>query len=452
MSQNKNGDREEKEFSTLVRTIDDRLEDIEDETYDQPALFIQELLERSSNQYEALFKIVRNLCIDSDNLSHIKFGDEESKEEEKYHVFDILQGIERDYTRIAELPFQHEFYYFIKDILTNLKIESDVVVIPGNSAAVFVERSSERYEPLIKRDLEFYTEMNKDHRIIEYQRTELKNPESFPLLIHELFHVFIDENQEEVKSVVSEIESQLSPGESNYAVEILVDFLSINYAGPVYAHTMSKMPEKVGSHTDLVHPNTDQREHYLFEYLDYIEERNARLPIEDMDIISQAKSSIGEQGNSDIIDDFVAIQSDVEELMDEFSIPTYHTVYDNIKSELGMPDASKNQVKNTLHELFIYSEPGLEEKNNSSQIEIDDSQTDSDSNSEPPKPNVAAPIRPVFLLNLLLEDDRESSKLYEPYLAAFKRWYVRKRTSEARDRDIDQTPEHDRNNKELGGF
>lgn len=113
----------------------------------------------------------------------------------------------------------------------------------------------------------------------------------------------------------------------------------------------------------------------------------------------------------------------------------------------------KNQVKNTLHELFIYSEPGLEEKkNNSSQIEIDDSQTDSDSNSEPPKPNVAAPIRPVFLLNLLLEDDRESSKLYEPYLAAFKRWYVRKRTSEARDRDIDQTPEHDRNNKELGGF
>lgn len=447
--------REKKEFSTLVRTIEDRLEDIDQETYDQPALFIQKLLRRSSDQYNALFKIARDMCEDSESLSHIEFGEEESEEEEKYHVFDILQGIQRDYVRIAELPFQHELYYFVKNILTNLKIESDVVVIPGNSAEVFVERSSKRYEPVIKTNLEYYTEMDKNHRIIEYQRTELKNPESYPLLIHELFHVFLDENKEKLNSIISKIEGQLSREESNYAAEILVDLLSVNYTGPVYAHTISKMPEKVGSHTDLVHANIGQREHYLLKYLEYIEERNASLPVTDIDVISQAMDTIGESDDDiEILDDFEDIQSSVEELMEELNIPAYHNIYDNIKLELGMPDASEKQIKNTLHELFLYSETDSNVNNGSlHQTSVSHIQTDSDNDPDPPKPNVAAPIRPVFLLNLLLEDDREASELYEPYLAAFKKWHVRKRTSEIRNKDIDQTPEHERHkNEDLGRF
>lgn len=398
-------------FDALERIIDRTIKEIEETDNTSPIVFHQEDLDTVDNLFSQILQSLRKMCSDSSMRPM-----ESDLEEVRKDIFDQIQEITYNFEGVHSDDIPLDLYYLLKDFTEDLQLNQPIVINAGNSTDIFIEKLLNRYSVAGGVVPNLYTDIEDSQlRLIEFQRSELSDPENYPLLIHELFHV--TDIWEEAVDELERIPTDIPENESE---EVAVDLLSINYLGPVYGITASRMPNKIGDHQDWEHPSKDTRIKYLLDYIDYLNsETGGDSNIIDRRIRQEAREELSndlDRGNIDYeISEFERVQQSLEETFERRDIPSYIKERPDLESYLGMPDAGDDQLQEMVNRLFLESEKNKE---------------------------VALPVKPLLLLNLLcLIEESETSSLKQVYLSSFRKWYVRRKTRDETERDIIQVPE-----------
>lgn len=398
-------------FEALAGTIERIAERVEGNENDFSIVFLQTRLDTTDEVYSGILNALSDLCTEPDLRPT-----ESDTEEVRYDIFDQIQEIQRSIegVRSEDVPF--DLYYLLEDFTLDLGIDVPIVVSAGNSSDIYIQRLLEKFRIATGIVPNLYGEVGESqHHILEFQRSELIEPESYPLLIHELFHV--SDIWQELSDTLERKTPEIPENERE---EVSVDLLSVNYLGPAYAVTTARMPDKVGDHRDWVHPSKDTRIKYLLCYLEYLESRpDSPSNILDKKTINSATEELEKRLNEAEVDytleEYNEVQKVAEEILEENGTPSYLQQRSNMRGYLGMPDADNEQLLRMVNRLFLNTEENQE---------------------------VALPVKPLLLLNLIpLMEDTETSELAEVFFTSFRKWFVRRKTSEDTGRRIIQIPD-----------
>jgi hypothetical protein len=260
-------------------------------------------------------------------------------------------------------------------------------------------------------------------RVIQFPRSEFRRPINYSLLVHECFHI-----KERLLSDVQDKLDEVEDIPKNVQEEICVDLVSLNYVGPAYGYSMMRIPDKIGRHESLLHPNHQTRVQYIQQFLEYIEKKEVNDSSEVVQrtlgdepdyhsVFSKSQSVVNQEAEERLnneqehisIDNFEEVQQYIEEIFKQHSIPTYVSERGNLKQYLGMPAGSPQKLSENL-DNFLLANSGNE---------------------------IALPIKPILLFNLLLSvENLEQKRLESVVLSSFKKWYVTRKTREAKGQDI----------------
>lgn len=404
------------EFEALQADVVAATEEIRNDTANAPFRFLKDFYAGLDTFLLQVLDSLEELCEEDE------YRPSDKSEDIKDGTFKELQRVRQIRTRLHSPDVQENLYFLLEDIKTDLKIQLDIGLEPGQKFLIgdLLNRFG------ILRRIVFWriwSEEETNLKIIRLPRTELHRPLSYSLMIHECFHVK-DDLISSVENKIGDLDVDI---DENRKEEVCVDLLSLNYMGPVYGRRVAEIPDKIGQHEATVHPKPETRLQYTLQYIEWLMDRQSGG-------VSDRGSSIQQElgDTQDYHPVFISLQNDMKSklterevasvklfsknefnelqecitgLLDEEGIPTYAGERYQLREYLGMPKAEPSLVTDKL-EKFLF---------------------DAEKNQE-----TALPVKPILLLNLILQvDDYEAKDLETVILLSFKKWFVADRTRDA---------------------
>lgn len=408
------------EFEALRADVKITMEEIENEENRPRLTFLREF-------YDSLDSFLMDALESLDNLCGKDSIRPQGKEETvKDGAYQELQRVRRIRSAIHSDSIPIELYYLLEDIKNDLRIDQQIGLDPGSKPGrkFLIEYPKNRFDILRKIVYSnIWGDDAENLQIINMPRTEIQRPLSYSLIAHECFHnkdVLIEQVKDKFHSMDADINEE-------YMNEMAIDLLSLNYMGPVYAERLIRIPKKIGEHRSNPYPDLDTRLGYSLQYIKWLlEQRDSSPPdlpmqkkiIEDEkkplflqlegEIHSELQNSVS--GSSAFQpEEFAALQDHIHRLFLSNDIPTYEEERAEIRKYLGMSNADVHTLSEKMERFLL----------------------DSPENRE-----VALPIKPTLLLNLLILVNGYTDKdIRETVLLSFKKWYVTKKTRDQLERE-----------------
>lgn len=339
------------------------------------------------------------------------------------HVFADLQRVRQFRENLHSDVLPNDLYYFLLDICDDFNINDSILFRPRREIAVrdVAEYFDEKFE-VERHDSDFYStwkeNINKANcYVIGFPISEMRNPMNFCLIAHECLHTAKSPNSENTelwKYFQNEYASDdITCIDQDHREETILDLISLNYLGPIYALRVTQLPERLGYRTSHRHMSLDARIDYSIKYLEYIEGESewwsSRHPLFEeirQNVLEKLKNRRYEhedEQDKELLSEFDTLQDSIESYLNDENIPTYLRQVQKLKEYLGMRSAGDTKVHDKINRFV------LDEERNK---------------------NIALPVKPILLLNLLvLYDWQQVTELRDPTLLSFKKWYVTKKTN-----------------------
>lgn len=338
------------------------------------------------------------------------------------HVFVDIQHVRQFRENLRSDVVPSNLYYFLLDICDDFDIDAPIVFRPRREIVIrkIADYFDEKFE-VERHDSDFYRQWirglkSKECYVIGFPISEMRNPLNFSLIVHECLHTAssTDHRNEMLWEHLSEEYVPLLAEEFDEGTleEVALDVISHNYLGPVYAHRLSQLPQRLGYVSSSSHAGLPARLWYGIKYLEYIEgnsewweKRHPRFEEIRQQVLDELKGQYANLPSSQkkaYISDFQSVQEGVNDFFEDENIPSYMDEVVNLSDYLGMPSATDRKVSEKLDKFLL---------------------------SEDRNKNLALPLKPSILLNLLiLYNWKEVDDLRKPTLLSFKKWFVTKKT------------------------
>jgi len=335
----------------------------------------------------------------------------------RQHTFPDVQLVRQFKEDLKSDAVPSDLYYFLLDICDDFAINKPVVLRPYKEVIVQNIGSYlgsnfeiERHDPDYYQD--WIEKVEQDPCFaIGFPISEMRNPTNYTVIAHECLHAASSPADKDIelwkyihKNYTQSLSSDLDEEEVE---EVVLDIISLNYLGPVYALRILRLPERIGYGSSDEHMELSARLWYSIEYLKQINHDNSvnpefeRLENKVLEALETSYSSMGEIQEEPPIQ-FEKVQEGITQFFEDEDISVYIDELSRIPNYLGMTSAETDEISNSLNSLLL--DEGKDKK-------------------------VAVPLKPSILLNLLvLYDSSEVEALRRTVLQSFKKWYVTKQT------------------------
>lgn len=397
------------DFEALRTDVDEEIETFDEEEIHSPFNFLDGFYTRLDEFLIDVLISLKGICSDD------KFRPADKVEDAKTLIYEELQRVRECREALHSTDIPTELYFLLEDIKNDFEIELDI----GLEAEYKILISSLNNRFRMLQQIAFWNVgENTDAQVISFPRSELRRPLSYSLLVHECLHT----KQDLIDKVGDKLQSLDENIDQNKLEEVCVDLLALNYMGPVYGLMIARIPNKIGEHESSEHPTRQTRMKYVQQYLEYIEKSDTTSPEDGIPtqqtlspkenfpfykkLEENAKEEIEKRRNQGSegfeLQNFDEIQEHIQIIFEEEGIPSYETEKKEIRQYLGMPEASIQTVSKKLDKFLLDNPNGRE---------------------------IALPIKPILLFNLLLAvTDYGQKPMQEVVLSSFKKWYVTRRT------------------------
>lgn len=399
-------------FNELRSTIEEQKSVIQSRKGQAPYLIPEGFLKRVRVSFLLCLDALDEICNAADGLGLVKYDDDL-----KMTIWESMHGITEVCEAVHSEKIPAELFFFLKDIANDLKMDRPLAMRLGSSfRARRVDRHFFELGTMGMLKTKKYLRIGEDlreedARIIEYPGSEIEDPLGFALIVHECFHL-----QNVARTLVEELSRTMTGIPEDKREEIIVDILSVNYIGPVFAQMISKMPEKIGKHEGYEHPSLRIRLSYLKDYLTHIEKKAQSPPIE----LSKGTNGLFNAINSHVREEiennrvmksdlpsedreilknvrelFPELQRRIEQFFNENEVPSYITQMSGMETYLGFEKGRVDNLVPRIQEWFDR--------------------------------NISLAIKPCLMLNLalLFDGSRSVGSLLDLSLISFKKWLVR---------------------------
>jgi len=346
------------------------------------------------------------------------------------NLYDITEKICFDYANVVRSNFPHELYLWINDLLTNMNVYVPILFEQHNMFSVksFSEKlgdtsflkfyvdlnvpGTQKSIELMRRQ-ELHERIRKDFPIdngwiIYYTYGEIYHLLSWPLLFHEAFEVIHEERLISVTDklmTVSELPQLDNNPETNrnYWKEIFIDFLTINYVGPLYIASLLDFFSKSPYTSGQAHPDAGVRLYALSKYKELIPDRYLEFCVPAFDYSREGLAKDLER-----CERFKTLRESEKIAIDSMS----RKLNDTVRSMLG-ENTYDRKIDDYVGGKFS---PGIEPIYKAN--EIPDMLIEK---------NISLAIDPSILLNTIIPSNKfDSHQHLERVLQSMKKYYVKK--------------------------
>ncbi len=403
-------------YKELVSTIEQDKREIRKQLIRSPYGVVRQISDAIAQSFEILYDILSMFCREAESTKGLARYDEMMKRQ----IYKTLQDLASHHDQIVSSPhIDSDLYLLQEDIKKDIGIQHPICLKTGTE---FVTRYPVDFLP----EFDILATLQKEEmdearrslssiglRVVEIPRSEIANPFAWALLIHEYCHQLrhIEDDLAKMQGVFGEGVPR------SKREELLIDLISVNYLGPVYAIMIARLPDKIGKHGDLEHPSPISRIRYLTAVIDwYIDqvEKMSEDPESSTELLSvildrvkemleeavgepEEMSADDERLSEHVISNIDDIQKTLlKEVFDRRGIPVWHRETQKVVEKSSLRGISSQELPEKLRELVT-------------------------------KGDVLPTLKPSILLNVALligQDEGSPLEMKAAMLFATKKWAV----------------------------